>query len=80
MKTINITPTWRGILPVWLAVMARNRPGSEAWRDATIELERMADAADAYNRLVDKRNGPSKGRDQNRANRAAQARHLARKR
>jgi hypothetical protein len=46
-RTIDITPTWRGILPLLLAGYTE---GNESGRAAAIEeLYRMADAADFWN-------------------------------
>lgn len=44
MKTIDITPTWRGILPALLAVYTDGTAKGRA--DALKELQRMADIAD----------------------------------
>ena len=46
MKTIDITPTWRGILPLLLAAITSGT--HEGRRNAEIELQRMADLADRY--------------------------------
>lgn len=46
MKTIDITPTWRGVLPILLAAYADGT--DEGRRNAVIELQRMADLADRY--------------------------------
>lgn len=47
IRTIDITPTWRAILPVLLAAY---KDGTETGqRLALEELQRMATAADAYN-------------------------------
>ncbi len=43
-KTIDLTPTWREILPALLALM--ENPNTK--RDAYRELGRMAGAADLY--------------------------------
>jgi hypothetical protein len=47
-KTIDLTPTWREILPALLALMEN----PETRRDAADELTRMAGAADRYIALV----------------------------
>lgn len=48
--TIDITPTWRGLLPVFLAVIEN---GSEAGHsEATRELGRMADLADKFVKIA----------------------------
>lgn len=43
-KMIDCTPTWSNILPLLLELLqnSKTRP------DATLELQRMAQAADAY--------------------------------
>jgi hypothetical protein len=48
-ETIDLTPTWTGILPALLAVYANMRP--ESVSTARTELERMARLADAVPRL-----------------------------
>lgn len=46
-KTINIEPTWEGILPLLIAIV---RDGNhEGYLEAKGELERMAKAADLWN-------------------------------
>lgn len=50
METIDLTPTWSGILPGLLAVI-ENGTG-EGRRLAREELARMAQAADKYNELA----------------------------
>lgn len=51
VKSINVTPTWRGILPMLVALIENS---NDKGRSAAIaELQRMADAADAYNKLSD---------------------------
>ena len=47
METINITPTWAGILPALIAVIRDGTP--EGQRMAAEELQRMAQAADKWN-------------------------------
>jgi hypothetical protein len=42
--TIDLTPTWRGVLPALLALL--ENPATK--RDALRELSRMAGAADSY--------------------------------
>jgi len=44
MKYVDMTPTWSGILPVYLAVIANNQPSSRV--SAEHELQRMAKMAD----------------------------------
>jgi hypothetical protein len=46
-KTIDLTPTWSGILPALLAVIA-NGETVEARKAAEQELARMARIADKY--------------------------------
>lgn len=51
-KTINLEPTWEGILPLFLAVV---RDGNhEGYLEAKKELERMAKAADLWNISLEK--------------------------
>lgn len=48
MQTIDITPTWQAILPVYFTVLADgNAEGKKAARE---ELKRMAYAADLWNK------------------------------
>ncbi len=47
-KTIDLTPTWREILPALLALMEN----PETRRDAADELTRMANLADKYVAVV----------------------------
>lgn len=44
---IDMTPTWRGILPILLAALEDGTP--EGKRIAREEIQRMADAADLWN-------------------------------
>jgi hypothetical protein len=46
-KTVDLTPTWSGILPALLAVIA-NGETVEARKAAEAELRRMAAIADKY--------------------------------
>lgn len=46
VETINVTPTWRGILPLLLTGYADGTPKGRAI--AFAELQRMADLADRY--------------------------------
>lgn len=48
-NTVNITPTWKGVLPVLMAVLEHGT--DEGKRQAREELTRMAEAADQYNAL-----------------------------
>jgi hypothetical protein len=50
METIDLTPTWRGILPALLALM--ENPATQ--QDALDELAKMATLADRYNEMVSK--------------------------
>jgi hypothetical protein len=52
MKTIDITPTWRGILPVIVAALQSPEIPYEVERDLLDELTRMARAADNWNEHV----------------------------
>lgn len=50
VRTVDLTPTWRGILPLILTAIEH---GSHEGRQIALdELNRMADAADAYNTSV----------------------------
>ena len=49
-KTIDLTPTWRGILPALLAMI--ELPATR--QDALDELAKMANLADRYNEMVSK--------------------------
>lgn len=51
MKTIDVTPTWAGLLNGLLAVYA-NSKNAEAINTVHAELVKMARAADAYNELL----------------------------
>lgn len=48
MKTIDITPTWEGLLPLLIALIKDGPP--EGQKTAEEELRRMARAADLYNK------------------------------
>jgi hypothetical protein len=48
--TIDLTPTWRGVLPALLALV--ENPITR--QDGLDELVRMANAADKYNELTSK--------------------------
>lgn len=52
MKTSDITPTWRGILPVIVAALQSPEIPYEVERDLLDELTRMARAADNWNEHV----------------------------
>ena len=47
-ETVDLTPTWRGILPALLALLEM----PETRQDALDELSKMAGAADRYISLV----------------------------
>ena len=46
MKTIDVTPTWKQILPTLLTIFRDATPKGR--KEATIELTRMAEIADTY--------------------------------
>jgi hypothetical protein len=48
-KTIDLTPTWRGILPALLAIFEHGDR-----QTALDELAKMANLADRYNEMVSK--------------------------
>ena len=50
MQTVDLTPTWRQILPALLALV--ENPATQ--RDALDELTKMANLADRYNEMVSK--------------------------
>lgn len=61
-RTVDVTPTWRGVLPMLLLVV-ENGTG-EGRRVAIEELERMADTADAHVASVKKQiDENEKGKD-----------------
>jgi hypothetical protein len=49
METIELTPTWQGVLPILLAALEDGT--KEGKRIAREELRRMAEAADKFNEL-----------------------------
>jgi hypothetical protein len=51
VTTIDITPTWSGLLPV-LVELATNATTVEAMKSAEGQLQKMASAADKYNRIA----------------------------
>jgi hypothetical protein len=51
VRTIDITPTWSGVLPL-LVELATNATTVEARKDAEAELRKMARAADLWNNRV----------------------------
>lgn len=52
-KTINIRPTWSGILPMMLAVISNPKASKESRKVIIEELERMATYADNWVALKD---------------------------
>jgi hypothetical protein len=52
-RTIDITPTWKGVLPMLLAAW---RDGNDKGRAMALEdLRRMAEAADLWNEHVEEK-------------------------
>lgn len=54
IETIDLTPTWSQILPVWLnlyqaALQGRTKDPDTILCNAEIEFNRMAEAADKWN-------------------------------
>jgi predicted DNA-binding protein (UPF0251 family) len=49
-RVIDVTPTWRGLLPLYLA--AHESGSFNAVKEAETELYRMADLADIYVKLA----------------------------
>ena len=45
-KTVDVTPTWQGILPALLALLQSDNPKSRQLAES--ELRRMAGLADGY--------------------------------
>ena len=45
-KTIDVTPTWEGIMPMLLVLYTNGNP--QGRKDAEAELRRMAKLADLY--------------------------------
>ena len=48
METIDVTPTWSGLVPVLSLVLQRS-DSEQARREVTEELMKMAKAADQWN-------------------------------
>lgn len=48
MQTIDITPTWQGLVPVLVHILQHSESASSR-RDITEELTKMAKAADLWN-------------------------------
>lgn len=46
--TIDLTPSWEGVLAIHLAVLDNRKAGLEARATARAELRRMAQLADRY--------------------------------
>jgi hypothetical protein len=49
VRTIDVTPTWRAIVPILL--MGIENGNADGRKIAMEEIYRMADAADAFNKL-----------------------------
>jgi hypothetical protein len=47
--TIDITPSWAGVLPILIAVLENPRGSAESKQSMAEELGRMAKAADLWN-------------------------------
>jgi hypothetical protein len=47
--TIDLTPTWRAVLPIYIDAIREQRPSMKI---AIEELERMANIADLYNKSI----------------------------
>ena len=50
MKTINLQPTWKGLLPAMIRVLQDGEPNAK--KEITNELVKMATAADALVEVV----------------------------
>lgn len=46
MKTIDITPTWRSVMPIMIEVLKNPNANYESKRDIELELYRLANMAD----------------------------------
>lgn len=46
--TIDLTPTWSGVLPIYLAVLQNPNAQASSRNGAMAELERMAELADMF--------------------------------
>ena len=57
VRTIDITPTWSGILPALIAILERGET-VEARKTAEAELQKMAALADRYVDLSKRAGGP----------------------
>jgi hypothetical protein len=49
VETMDCTPTWSGILPLYLSILEDNSSKQNAKDSARAEIKRMATIADAYN-------------------------------
>jgi hypothetical protein len=47
MKTIDVTPTWAGLMPVMIAILRNQKSNPEAVQGITEELIRLAKIADS---------------------------------
>ena len=48
MKTIDMTPSWEGVLPVLIMTLQRSKVDSDALKTAQTELTKMAKLADKW--------------------------------
>ena len=48
MKTIDMTPTWEGVLPVLIMTLQRSKVDSDSLETAQTELNKMAKLADKW--------------------------------
>jgi len=46
MKTINITPTWRAVMPIMIEVLKNPNASFDSKKDIELELYRLANMAD----------------------------------
>lgn len=51
VETIDCTPTWAGILPVYLQILTDPKSKIDGLSAARREMQRMAKAADSFNEL-----------------------------
>lgn len=49
MKTIDITPTWQGLMPALIRVLQNPRASADAHKQCEEELMRLAKFADDHN-------------------------------
>lgn len=52
VETVDVTPTWAGLLPALLMVLDNPKASRESRQIIAEELARMADAADKYNAIA----------------------------